>query len=808
MNTTSTFKKMKLATLSQAIILACAGYSFIPKAVQAEEGTVQTQSQHYAISAGSLDTVLNQFASQAGIMLTIDGSLTQGLSSRGLNGQHTPRSGLTAILAGTELQAVMQSNNRYVLAARSTDDTLNLPTMNIEDQYHTPGSASMAYRQQNASVGVLGNKRIQDTPFTIENYSNDFMENIQARSISDVTKYDAGVSLSSGNLLNENNEFKIRGNFIDSDTGQRIDGLTAYNRASDLPIEHFESIEVLKGASGFLYGFGTPGGVVNYRLKRPTEKFAASMATQVMNDGLMLGHLDVGGRFGPDDQFGVRVNAVREAGDTYHDEGSSYRKSGSIAADWRITQNLIWEADALLADRKTYGGYRRIILTGLTPGSGNKILDPIDGDKSLAPEWARYQSDHQTYGTSLNWKFNENWSNKASYRYFSNYRDPMVPQMVAAPNGDYTSSLIYFNNRYKTHYIEDIVSGSFNTGFINHDVAFGYSHSRTTISNSTDQAPFGFPLPAGNLADPVIDIPRVVDNRSKGDATGFETSATTREDFFISDTLHFGDQWDVILGIRHSSIDAKTTARVGAQTVYYDESENTPSFAVVYRPLDWMSLYGSYVESLEQGGAAADTALNSGQIFPPNVSKQYEVGMKLDRNNWSANLAVFQLEKAEVYTDPVSQISSQNGEVRYRGVELSGKAMLTPSWMLGASALFMDTENITVSNQAAEGKKPVGVAEEELRLFTEYRIPQTRLFLTGGGSYTGKRPYDALNNYHLGSVKLFDIGARYETSLRGQPLTIRLNVENLTDEAYWLMSSGGVLQGPPRTIKLGAQIDF
>jgi len=54
------------------------------------------------------------------------------------------------------------------------------------------------------------------------------------------------------------------------------------------------------------------------------------------------------------------------------------------------------------------------------------------------------------------------------------------------------------------------------------------------------------------------------------------------------------------------------------------------------------------------------------------------------------------------------------------------------------------------------------------------------------------------------------LGARYEIDLNKQLLTLRLNVENLTDKAYWLTSAGSssIAQGAPRTIKLGAQLDF
>ena len=143
------------------------------------------------------------------------------------------------------------------------------------------------------------------------------------------TKFDAAISLSSNNLITENNAFSIRGINPDFDTGQKLDGMNFRSRAKDLPLEHLERVEILKGAGGFLYGFGAPGGIINYVLKRPTEEFEASVSTQIMDSGLLMAHGDVGGRVGPDDIFGYRVNVVSEAGDTYVDDSEAYRKSAS-----------------------------------------------------------------------------------------------------------------------------------------------------------------------------------------------------------------------------------------------------------------------------------------------------------------------------------------------------------------------------------------------------------------------------------------------------------------------------------------------
>ncbi|MCH3786626.1 hypothetical protein LZB36_09325, partial [Campylobacter jejuni] len=69
-----------------------------------------------------------------------------------------------------------------------------------------------------------------------------------------------------------------------------------------------ESVQILKGATGFLYGFAQPGGVVNYVSKRPTAETRLALTTQVTDSGTVLLHGDAGGRFGGEDRFGYRVN--------------------------------------------------------------------------------------------------------------------------------------------------------------------------------------------------------------------------------------------------------------------------------------------------------------------------------------------------------------------------------------------------------------------------------------------------------------------------------------------------------------------
>lgn len=789
-----------------ASLLSTVGWA--PVAHAQQEGSTAAQSQadnarHYDIPAGPLSTVLTQFSTEAGVFLVGATDLVQGKSSPGLSGSYTVEQGFVRLLSGTQFTAVKQANGGYALQQQGA---LMLPAVEVEGEAMAEGGASNAYRVDHATVGALGKTKLQNMPYSVGVYSRDFLDNQQARFLSDATKYDASISLSGDNHVTENNAFMIRGIEPDFNTGQKLDGMSIRNDAYDLPLEHIENVEILKGAGGFLYGFGAPGGIVNYSLKRPADEFTSSLGAQISDSGLFLLHGDIGGRFGVDDSFGYRINLVGEAGDTYINDGESERKSASIALDWRITENLVWQFDALLSEHERTGGYWQVVANSDGADSNwaaAEPLDPIGGGKRLAPSWNGLESASGIYGTDLLWKLNENWDAKFSYRYSENYRYLFSPAIFADVDGDYSVKLYNYNNLMKSNQAQALLFGEFATGSIVHDVTAGTSRTETTNSScGVSCAPTSVFLGSGNLSNPT-DFPQTVStDLTKSDASYNEYSKVKRYELFLSDTLHFGDNWDLILGARYGNL----IDEYGD----YDESAITPTLAAIYRPLTWMSLYASYVEAFEQGNIAPMTAANSGEVFDPIISKQYEIGIKADRESWSANAALFQLQQALTYTDS-NDIFSQDGEARYQGLELSTQTRLGNNWLLGASVMWLDATNEKTSNASLEGKDISGVAKEQYRLYGEYDIAHSSWTLTGGAQYMGKRAVDPDNQWHLDAVTLFDLGARYQLNIRDTPVNLRLNVDNLTDEAYWLTNPGNggrLSQGAPRTLTLGAQIDF
>ena len=182
--------------------------------------------------------------------------------------------------------------------------------------------------------------------------TNDEAQDRFAATANDLFKYDPAVSAISENAVSENSMFTVRGMPIDTLNSIKVDGQTFPSWDTDLSLEPFEQVELLKGLSGFMYGFGAPGGIVNYVLKRPTDDPYRSITVGYKSAGVFSEAVDLGGRFGNDNRFGYRLNLANEYGNTAEENGHVSRQVASLAFDFRITPDLVLSADAFYQKRK------------------------------------------------------------------------------------------------------------------------------------------------------------------------------------------------------------------------------------------------------------------------------------------------------------------------------------------------------------------------------------------------------------------------------------------------------------------------
>ena len=83
------------------------------------------------------------------------------------------------------------------------------------------------------------------------------------------------------------------------------------------------------------------------------------------------------------------------------------------------------------------------------------------------------------------------------------------------------------------------------------------------------------------------------------------------------------------------------------------------------------------------------------------------------------------------------------------------------------------------------------------------------LSLTAGVYYVGSRAINPLNQGYVPGYATVDLGASYETDIRGHPTTFRINAENIADTRYWAATGSLYLaEGAPQTVKFSVSTRF
>ncbi|PTB16691.1 TonB-dependent siderophore receptor, partial [Trinickia symbiotica] len=125
----------------------------------------------------------------------------------------------------------------------------------------------------------------------------------------------------------------------------------------------------------------------------------------------------------------------------------------------------------------------------------------------------------------------------------------------------------------------------------------------------------------------------------------FRHERTTQTALYASDTVQITPRLSALLGLRYTQF--RDRVYNVDQSVQADYSANpvTPTGALMFKLDPDTTVYASYVEALQQGGASSNTNVNYPQTFGPLKSKQYEVGLKADHRNWGANLALFRIDQ-------------------------------------------------------------------------------------------------------------------------------------------------------------------
>jgi len=671
-----------------------------------------------------------------------------------------------------------------------------------------------------ARVGILGTRDAMETPFSTVSYTQQLMQDQQARSVADVLQNDPTIRVARGFGIFGATYF-IRG-FLTSGDDVAYNGLYGLLPRQHTAVEMIERVEVLRGASAFLYGAapsGDTGGTINLVPKRAGAEPLTAFTLGTASGGPVQFAADVSRRFGDEERLGLRMNLARQHGDTVLSREHTTLDLASIGLDWR-GDHVRFSADMGWQDNQLRGIRPSVTLantvTHMPRAPNHKV--------NFAQPWTR--SDERDLFGTVRAEFDVSdavttWA-AVGLRRSKEFNTVAGVLLSNATTGDGTAYR-FDNRRHDVVRTGEVgLRGTFHTGAIAHEVLLAASHYDQKSDNAVIMD-FLNPFP-NNIYTPNL-VARPAFPATPGfvggdiDNPGLTWRARMHS-FTLGDTLSLLDgRLIVIAGLRHQRL-RHTDYAYGTGVVSgtpYDDSRTSPALGVTYKVSDHWSVYANYIESLARGATAPMTSgglavVNGGQMLAPFVSKQKEIGLKYDGGHLGAALALFTTDKPHAFVDE-NLVFTASGKDRHRGAELTAYGQLWRGLRVLGGVTLLDAKQRHTGVAANQGKTVIGVPKRQANLGVEWDV-QPNWTISARAVATASRYANAANTLRAPGWVRYDLGVRYALDLpNDQLLTLRLQIENLTNRNDWVSvggypGSGYLVLGAPRTFKLNATWEF
>lgn len=661
-------------------------------------------------------------------------------------------------------------------------------------------------------VGLFGALNVMDTPFASTSYTEELARNQQARSVGDVLQNDPAVRVSKG-FGNFQELYVIRGFPVYSDD-MTYNGLYGILPRQFVAAEFLERVEVFHGATAFLNGAAPGGsgvgGAFNLTPKRAPDAPLNRLTAGVDGESELYLAADLARRFGADGAWGGRLNLARRDGEAGVEGEDRQLTAIGLGLD-RRGDRARFSADIGYQDHHIDAPRPSVTPVGAVPA-------PPAGDSNFAQPWT-YTDEEQLFGV-VRGEFDLTGA-VSTWAAFGGRRGEEANVLAnprAQPDG--TLSAYRFDNaREDTVWSADAgVRANLTTGPVGHRIVASASQVQSKSRNAYAFSNFGgF---ASDLYAPVVVAPPAANFFTGGDLSN--PNVTERVDnasVALADMMSFRDgQLLFTAGVRYQEIATRSyDYNTGAPLSSYESDAVTPVFAIVYKPIEQISLYANYAEALLPGQIAPAVSggvpvVNAGEALAPFRGEQVEVGIKYDVGRFGGSVSLFQTALPSAFVE--NGVFAANGEQENRGLEIAFFGEPRDGLRVLGGWTWLDAELTRTAGGALDGNRPIGTPELQGNVNVEWDVPQASgLTLEGRMVYTGEQPADAANAVELESWTRFDAGVRYAAEIAGRPVTLRARIENLADEDQWVAVGGYpganyLTLGAPRTLRLSVSADF
>lgn len=713
-----------------------------------------------------------------------------------------------------------------LVASLSAYAQMRLPEVRVEAQRDTPLNNDT--RAESASLLGLTPR---ETPATVEVIDRAAMEARGLRSVTEAAQGAVGVTAGDG--PGEPAGFSMRG-FTNSQINTLYNGIKIgpQNMTSRvMDTGNLERIEILKGPASLMSGEGAVGGAINFVTKKPhsgpveNEAYISYGSFKTLRAGFGSGGST------PIQGLDYRFDVNRSSSNGFIDDTWSRNWHVSGGLDYQVSNNLkVWGAVEYKEDRSS--AYWGTPLVPVAFSGGNATSGIVSGT---------YVSNYN--GTNLGPITIDNRTLKTNYNVLDNRNRAEEYFLRGGFDWNLGSGVtlrdqVYYYHAKREWFNNEIIAFNAGTGLIDRE-RFYVAHDQSLIGNKAelqwdtrlagmdnrlaaalDYSSLNFDRP-GAANFPSDNVPVVSPSRGiYGVLTTRKQTADIRNiALSIEDRLKLTPALTLIGGVRHESIDIdRTSADVaGANRPGFPFSTSfhpaTGRVGLTYEAVPGLTLY-------MQVATATDVAANnlflldSSQPLKLTRANTVEVGVKHlfweRKAEW--NLALFEIERRNVYAAAGGQSLNIAGKQRSRGVELSAAVRPTREWNVWGNVAYTDAKyaDFTLANGGSfSGNTPPNVPRIVANAGTSYRFyTATPLEIGASLRHVGDRYHSDANTVKLLAYTVGDAFAAVD--IRKTKLAFR--VRNIANEKYAVWSDAfypdQILLGAPRSYELTASMKF
>ncbi|MEX8547676.1 MAG: TonB-dependent receptor [Mucilaginibacter sp.] len=591
-----------------------------------------------------------------------------------------------------------------------------------------------------------------------------------------------------------------------------VDGVYQFDYFSAPPtFNDIQSIEILRGPQGTLYGRNAYGGVVNITTRQPGNtptgyaettfgNYGQQRYTASLSEPIVKNKLFASGSFTYNHRGSIYYNEFTKSGyDRREDYSGNFNLRYLPSANWLLALNVKTENDHDRGSFPWVTSYDEVFSKAYQVNSNNANVERRNNfNTSLAANY---------YGKSFNFTSVFSYIGYRLYYPDSGIDYDFSPLNILSVGPDTRQHIFAQELRFS--------SPSANHGKLQW-VAGAYGFTQNNHINSPVY--YG---PDYLQLDPTSGAPFTTTSISQGTNKGYA--------FFGQATYPLTSKLDFTAGIRYDDENRKLgqytdyqkdPAPPVIQTPNQDYQANfhavTPKFVLSYKLQDNMLLYGSYARGFRAGGLNTNATDPAQVPYQPEHSDNYEIGWKnmfLD-NKLKLNLTVFYLEQhnQQISTshDGVNQLVLNVGEMHNKGAELELTALPVKGLQIDWNASYSYaryTSLLLYSNEAKavvnyKGDQPINTPPVSSMLAAQYTYgfagskQKLAAFVRGEYRYLDKYYFDFINGLSQPAYSLFNAKA----GITSKNFELNFWARNINDKKYITYGSFGTfILGSPRT---------